>query len=162
MKLTDVVAAGFVALMFLQVANTEIKNSGALGDDDTGEIDIYASADGVKSRSPNGMCDLDEPPKSISTSLLPSEDASLDDSDFYGISPEKLNEITFDVDAGWALGRDTKANTQRNPSYDLRSEPQNPRTLSLKNNPFLNTTMDFETRRPFELEEIQPTRPDLV
>ena len=98
------------------------------------------------------MCQV-KPPEMISTSLLPSQNDAMDDSDFMTISPDKLQNINF-LNAGWALGRDTTSNTMRNVSYDLRSELPNPKILNLENNSFANTTIDFMPKRSFEPENV--------
>ena len=87
----------------------------------------------------------------ISTSLLPADTQAMDDADFMTITPDKLQSINF-LNAGWALGRDTTSNTMRNASYDLRSEPPNPKILNMENNSFSNTTIDYQPRRSFEPE----------
>ena len=40
----------------------------------------------------------------------------------------------------------------RNASYDLRSEPANPKILNLENNSFANSTIEFMPKRAFEPE----------
>tara|TARA_B110000259_G_C13683694_1_gene269376 strand:- start:204 stop:458 length:255 start_codon:yes stop_codon:yes gene_type:complete len=67
------------------------------------------------------------------------------------ITPDKLQSINF-LNAGWALGRDTTTSTMRNASYDLRSEPPNPKILNMENNSFSNTTIDYQAKRSFEPE----------
>ena len=115
------------------------------------DADNYARVDGMKSRDPNVSCAV-EPPQMLSTSLLPSDNQPMTDSDFVGITPEKLTQVNF-LASGWALGRDTQTNTLRNPSYDLRSEPTNPQTLTLGNNSFNNTTIGAQDyRRNFEIQ----------
>lgn len=162
----ELVGAGLVALMFFNLTNPGVKNSGILdmGTEDapqagpqpvadpldTEEDKIYADAEGIQSRSPDDVCQV-KPPEMISTSLLPSENDAMDDSDFMTISPEKLQSINF-LNAGWALGRDTTSNTMRNASYDLRSELPNPKILNLENNSFANSTIDFMPKRSFEPE----------
>tara|TARA_Y100001936_G_C16078279_1_gene675689 strand:+ start:1610 stop:2131 length:522 start_codon:yes stop_codon:yes gene_type:complete len=161
-SLGEFVGAGLVALVFLKLANPGVKNSGPLdmGPEATQEPvgtglmkytdDIYADAEGVKSRNPDDVCKV-SPPEMISTSLLPSDNAAMTDSDFMTISPEKLQSINF-LNAGWSLGRDTTSNTMRNASYDLRSELPNPKILNMENNSFSNTTIDHLARRSFEPE----------
>lgn len=157
----ELVGAGLVAYMFFNLTNPGVKNSGVLdmGNEDPQPIGaqeedvldkIYADADGVQSRNPDDVCQV-KPPEMISTSLLPSENESMDDSDFMAISPDKLQSINF-LNAGWSLGRDTTTNTMRNVSYDLRSELPNPKILNLENNSFANTTIDYMPKRSFEPE----------
>ena len=154
----EFVGAGLVALAFLKLTNPGVKNSGVLDmgpkpmteSVDTGEDNIYADAEGVKTRSPDDVCKV-SPPEMISTSLLPSDNAAMSDSDFMTITPDKLQSINF-LNAGWSLGRDTTSNTMRNASYDLRSELPNPKILNMDNNSFSNTTIDFQPRRSFEPE----------
>ena len=152
----EIVGAGLVAYMFLALTNQSVKNSGILdmggdsGPEGTGNEALYASAEGVKSRSADDVCQV-KPPEMISTSLLPSDNSAMEDSDFMAITPDKLQSINF-LDAGWSLGRDTTANTMRNASYDLRSELPNPKILNMENNSFANTTIDFMPRRSFEPE----------
>lgn len=111
----------------------------------------FASADGISSRDPNVMCSV-TPPQMISTSLLPT-DGEMSDADFIGITPEKLQGINF-LSSGWQIGRDTQANSMRNASHDLRSEPLNPRLLTVDNNSFSNTTISNYQRREFEPQTI--------
>ena len=157
----ELVGAGLVAYMFFNLTNPGVKNSGILdmGNDSpqpvadalhTEEDKLYADAEGIESRNPDDVCQV-KPPEMISTSLLPSENEAMDDSDFMTISPDKLQSINF-LNAGWALGRDTTSNTMRNASYDLRSELPNPKILNLDNNSFSNTTIDFMPKRAFEPE----------
>ena len=113
--------------------------------------EIYASAEGISSRDPNVGCSV-KPPQMISTSLLPAE-GELTDADFVGITPDKLKEINF-LSTGWQLGRDTQANTMRNASYDLRSEPLNPKILNMENNSFSNSTISNHVKRSFEPEAV--------
>ena len=157
-SLGEFVGAGLVALAFLKLTNPGVKNSGVLDMGpkpvaepvDTGEDNTYADAEGVKSRSPDDVCKV-SPPEMISTSLLPSDNSAMTDSDFMTITPDKLQSINF-LNAGWSLGRDTTSNTMRNASYDLRSELPNPKILNMDNNSFSNTTIDFQPRRSFEPE----------
>lgn len=157
----ELVGAGLVAYMFYNLTNPGVKNSGILdmGSSgpqpvadalNTGEDKQYADADGIKSRNPDDVCQV-KPPEMLSTSLLPSDNDALDDSDFMTISPDKLQSINF-LNAGWSLGRDTTSNTMRNASYDLRSELPNPKILNLENNSFANSTIEFMPRRSFEPE----------
>lgn len=156
----EFVGAGLIAYMFYNLTNPGVKNSGVLdmGDDpkplndplDPEQDKLYADADGIQSRSPDDVCQV-KPPEMISTSLLPSQNDAMDDSDFMTISPEKLQSINF-LNAGWSLGRDTTSNTMRNASYDLRSELPNPKLLNLENNSFANSTIDFMPKRSFEPE----------
>ena len=131
------------------------KNSGMLttaqvsADSDPG--DEYAAVEDIKGRDPNAACNV-QPPQMLSTSLLPSS-GELTDGDFVGITPEKLQGINF-LSSGWALGRDTQGNTLRNPSYDLRSEPLNPRLLTVDNNSFSNSTIENYQKRAFEPEAV--------
>lgn len=155
-------AAGLVGFIFFQVARTRVKNSGTLAPEPVLEAvgpsatDVdYAAADAsnIKDRTlgdGNAMAS----PDMLSTSLLPATNKHMGDDDFVGITPDKLATINF-LDSGWALGRDTRQNTMRNASYDLRSEMPNPRLLTLENNSFLNSTIDFDgQRRAFEPEKI--------
>lgn len=158
----ELVGAGLVAYMFFNLTNPGVKNSGVLdmGNEggpqpvadplNTGEDHIYADAEGIQSRDPEDVCQV-KPPEMISTSLLPSDNEAMDDSDFMTISSDKLQSINF-LNAGWALGRDTTSNTMRNASYDLRSELPNPKLLNVDNNSFANTTIDFMPKRSFEPE----------
>ena len=159
----ELVGASLVAYMFFNLTNPGVKNSGLLdmGNDNNGpqpvtdmlnaeEDKIYADAEGIQSRNPDDVCQV-KPPEMISTSLLPSENETMDDSDFMTISPDKLQSINF-LNAGWALGRDTTSNTMRNASYDLRSELPNPKILNVNNNSFSNSTIDFMPKRSFEPE----------
>lgn len=157
----ELVGAGLVALMFYSLTNIGVKNSGSLdlgtdgpqpvADPLNPEADhLYAQADGIKSRDPNDLCQV-KPPEMLSTSLLPAKNDALEDDDFLMITPDKLQSINF-LNAGWALGRDTTTNTMKNVSYDLRSELPNPRILTVDNNSFANTTIDFQPRRSFEPE----------
>lgn len=158
----ELVGAGLVAFMFLKLANPGVKNSGILDEGNKEpmgvateplkfeEDKLYADAGDVQSRSPEDVCQV-KPPEMISTSLLPSENDAMDDSDFMTISPEKLQNINF-LNAGWSLGRDTTTNTMRNASLDLRSELPNPKILNLENNSFANTTIGFMPKRSFEPE----------
>ena len=131
------------------------KNSGTLATEQTSADhdagDEYASVSDIKGRDPNAACNV-QPPQMISTSLLPSS-GELTDGDFIGITPEKLQGINF-LSSGWALGRDTQGNTMRNPSYDLRSEPLNPRILNVENNSFSNSTIESYEKRAFEPEVV--------
>jgi len=53
------------------------------------------------------------------------------------------------LNAGWNVGIDSVGQTNRNPNYQLRSEPANPQVA---HSIFLNTTIEPDThRRPFEL-----------
>ena len=155
----ELFGAGLVAYMFYSLTNTGVKNSGSL--DTTGsepmpisdpgnnkEGILYADADSIKSRSPDDICQV-KPPEMISTTLLPANNDALDDNDFMAITPDKLGSINF-LNAGWSLGRDTTSNTMRNASYDIRSEPPNPKILNMENNSFANTTIDYQPRRSFE------------
>jgi hypothetical protein len=156
----EFVGAGLVALAFLKLTNPGVKNSGILDMGPTPVTepvtgvgtaeDAYAEVEGVKSRSPDDVCKV-SPPEMISTSLLPSDNEAMGDSDFMTITPDKLQSINF-LNAGWSLGRDTTSNTMRNASYDLRSELPNPKILNMDNNSFSNTTIDFQPRRSFEPE----------
>jgi len=157
----ELLGAGLVAYMFFNLTNPGVKNSGLLDMGNSGpepvadsldpEADkMYADAHGIQSRSPDDVCQV-KPPEMISTSLLPSENNAMDDSDFMTISADKLQNINF-LNAGWSIGRDTSSNTMRNASYDLRSELPNPKILSLENNSFANTTIDFMPKRSFEPE----------
>lgn len=118
-----------------------------------GADDAYAPVKDIKGRDADVTCSV-PPPQMLSTSLLPAKADAMKDSDFVGITPEKLEKINF-LSAGWALGRDTQSNTMRNPSHDLRSEPANPHTLNLKNNSFLNSTITHpEFARSFEPDPV--------
>lgn len=134
------------------------KNTGTLATDQvSADHDIgeeYAAVTNIAGRDPSATCNI-QPPQMISTSLLPSS-GELTDADFIGITPEKLQGINF-LSSGWALGRDTQGNTLRNPSYDLRSEPLNPRILHLENNSFSNSTIENYQKRPFEPEAMHST-----
>ena len=134
------------------------KNSGTLATDqvsaDQDPTEEYATVTDITGRDPNAACNI-QPPQMISTSLLPSS-GELTDGDFIGITPEKLQGINF-LSSGWALGRDTQGNTLRNPSYDLRSEPLNPRILNVENNSFSNSTIENYQKRAFEPEAVHST-----
>lgn len=154
----ELFGAGLVAYMFYSLSNPGVKNTGLLdmgaGDSPQPvaetEQQPYADAEGIASRDPDDVCQV-KPPEMISTSLLPADNQALDDADFMTITPDKLQSINF-LNAGWALGRDTTSNTMRNASYDLRSEPPNPKILNMENNSFSNTTIDFQHKRSFEPE----------
>ena len=154
----ELFGAGLVAYMFYSLANQGVKNSGPLdmGSAETPQPvsekdeEVYADAEGIASRDPDDVCQV-KPPEMISTSLLPADTQAMDDADFMTITPDKLQSINF-LNAGWALGRDTTSNTMRNASYDLRSEPPNPKILNMENNSFSNTTIDYQPRRSFEPE----------
>ena len=154
-NVAELLAAGVVGVLFYTIASkgVQVKNSGVL--DDTpkpmgGASDQFSPVSDIKGRQPDDVCQV-KPPEMLSTSLLPASNAAMDDTDFVGITPQALEKINF-LDAGWALGRDTQANTMRNASYDLRSEPPNPRTLNLENNSFMNSTIEFMQKRSFEPE----------
>eukprot|EP00965_Chrysotila_dentata_P248389 6208294-Pleurochrysis_carterae.AAC.3 len=118
---------------------------------------MYASGEGLAGTAPacaggaaGGGTGVGVGGMGLATSLLPQNKAKLDDVDFVGITPDDtLKQVNF-LSAGWQIGRDTKTTSLRNPSYDLRSEPANPRTLTPENNLFLNSTIGFDSRRTFE------------
>lgn len=152
MKLEEILLAGaigYLAFRFLDKRRL-MSNKGSLevvpADNGSG----FASADGITSRNANVSCQI-EPPQMISTALLPAENQPFADSDFQGLTPEKLENVNF-VNSAWALGRDTVQNTMRNASHDLRSEPQNPTTLDLENNSWNNTTIGAQAAvREFDI-----------
>jgi hypothetical protein len=163
-NMTELLAAGMVGFLFYSIASrgVHVKNSGLL-EQESGSAEQasgapqamsvgeeYGPAGDIKGRQVDDVCQVN-PPEMLSTSLLPATDAAMDDGDFVGITPQALEKINF-LDAGWALGRDTQTNTMRNASYDLRSEPPNPRLLNLENNTFMNTTIDYMKKRSFEPE----------
>ncbi len=163
MQTGELLGAGLVAYMFYRLTTMEVKNQGSLMEEPAskdepqavtepanGEDKLYADADGVKSRSPDDVCQV-KPPEMLSTSLLPNTTDKMSDDDFVTITPDKLSNINF-LNSGWALGRDTTANTMRNASYDLRSEPANPKLLNLENNSFANSTIEYQAKRAFEPE----------
>lgn len=159
MRIEEVALLGFVTLASFKLLSAEgaRKNQGEL---DTTVVAAnaaqeaqYASADGVKARSPEPNCAVPAP-MMLSTSLLPSTTKPLGDDAFQGISPDALQAVNF-MASGWSLGRDTQTNTMRNPSWDLRSEPVNPSELTPANNSFLNTTMAAPTyERKFEIAAV--------
>lgn len=159
----ELAAAGLFGYLFYSMATMRVKNEGELyvgNEEGTGEVMptttelseekgvVYGDASGIESRSPDDVCQV-KPPEMLSTSLLPAVGDQMDDDDFVAITPDKLDQINF-LNAGWALGRDTQTNTMRNASYDLRSEPANPKLLNLENNSFSNTTIDYQFKRSFE------------
>lgn len=159
MNVGELAAAGLFGYLFYSMATMRVKNEGELymDDGDSGEVmpstsdeksPLYGDATGIESRSPDDVCQV-KPPEMLSTSLLPAAGEKMEDGDFVAITPDKLDQINF-LNAGWALGRDTQTNTMRNASYDLRSEPANPKLLNLENNSFSNTTIDYQFKRSFE------------
>lgn len=157
----EFVAAGLVGFMFYNLANMQVKNSGTIPVEPVGEPQpvveaaaqddqLYADATGIQDRSVEDVCNA-SPPEMLSTSLLPASNQHMSDNDFVLITPDKLQNINF-LNAGWALGRDTTTNTMRNVSYDLRSEPPNPKVLNVDNNSFANSTIDVMPKRSFEPE----------
>ena len=145
---------GYAAFRFLD-SKREMANEGELQEKPIvaagGTAKSYAPVTDLASRDPNVSCAI-QPPEMLSTSLLPAENQPMTDSDFVGITPEKLQAVNF-LASGWALGRDTQTNTLRNPSYDLRSEPINPQSLNLSNNSFSNTTIaPQQYSRQFEIQ----------
>lgn len=158
MQMGDLVAAGLVGFMFYKMAGGDaVKNSGMLQAEPEGvppsdeQPVMYADAGGIKGREPQDGCTV-PPPQSISTSLLPASNEPMSEDDFAIITPEGMNNVNF-LQAGWSIGRDTKAATMRNASWDLRSEPAVPRTLNIENNAFLNSTIDGNPpRKIFEIE----------
>lgn len=153
MQITEIAAATLIGVLFYNLSTMSVKNSGTMAstpepilEDDS----LYSNATDIKSRSPDDVCQV-KPPEMISTSLLPAQNDKLIDDDFVAIQPDKLNNINF-LNAGWSLGRDTTTTTMRNASYDLRSELPNPKILTLENNSFSNTTIDFMPKRSFEPE----------
>lgn len=146
---------GYAAFRFLD-SKREMANEGELQGKPivaaaSGKEAGLAPVSGIDGRDPNVSCAI-KPPEMLSTSLLPAENQPMTDSDFVGITPEKLQAVNF-LSSGWALGRDTQTNTLRNPSYDLRSEPVNPQSLTLSNNSFSNTTIaPQQYSRQFEIQ----------
>lgn len=156
MKLEEVLIGLAVGVAAFKVLDGKrvVKNSGELSvvAAQAGREAQLAPVADMPSRDPNVSSCAMEPPQMLSTSLLPADNQPMSDADFVGITPEKLQQVNF-LSTGWALGRDTQSNTLRNPSYDLRSEPINPQTLSLNNNSFLNSTIGFpDVKRPFEMQ----------
>jgi hypothetical protein len=164
-NLGEIVAAGLFGYLFYSMATMRVKNEGDLmvaDDASGGEVvpstdelaeekgPIYGDASDITGRDPDTVCQV-KPAEMLSTSLLPASGDQLEDDDFVSITPEKLDQINF-LDAGWALGRDTQTNTMRNASYDLRSEPANPKLLTMENNSFSNPTIDYQFKRSFEPE----------
>lgn len=153
----EIAAAGLFGYLFYSMATMRVKNEGELQLDGVGEVmpstsgektPLYADASEIEGRSPDDVCHV-KPPEMLSTSLLPAAGEKMEDDDFVAITADKLDQINF-LNAGWALGRDTQTNTMRNVSYDLRSEPANPKLLNLENNSFSNTTIDYQFKRSFE------------
>lgn len=154
--MTQALLVAGLGAIALKMWNSPTSNEGILEKKEMASAGVdaavdFASADGISSRDPNVMCSV-TPPQMISTSLLPT-DGEMSDADFIGITPEKLQGINF-LSSGWQIGRDTQANSMRNASHDLRSEPLNPRLLSVDNNSFSNTTISNYQRREFEPQTI--------
>jgi hypothetical protein len=66
-------------------------------------------------------------------------------------NPEGKGSVSYKnfLNAGHHVGINTQGQSLRNASYDLRSEPANPRKIV---SPWLNSTIDADTnKRPFEI-----------
>ena len=162
-NLSEAAAAGLIGYLFYSMITMRVKNQGELDLNTTGEVEattaeflnrekspVYGDASQVKDRTVDDVCQV-KPPEMLSTSLLPAANDEMHEEEFVAITPDKLDQINF-LNSGWALGRDTQTNTMRNASYDLRSEPANPKLLNLENNSFSNTTIDYQPKRSFEPE----------
>lgn len=156
MQMANAIVLAALGAVALKTWKSPTSNEGKLSQKEVSSAETdpaadFASADGITSRDPNVMCQV-TPPQMISTSLLPTT-GEMSDADFIGITPEKLQGINF-LSSGWQIGRDTQANSMRNASHDLRSEPLNPRLLTVDNNSFSNTTISNYQRREFEPQTI--------